>query len=70
MPDEQKQGCNVSRFPVRPGMMLLVYGWRSFFQGLLDVEHQWARLVFGPLAVSTGLIIFYLLFLKKTKKDK
>jgi uncharacterized membrane protein len=51
-------------------MMLLVYGWRSFFKGLLDVEHQWARLVFGPLAVSTGLIIFYLLFLKKTKKDK
>ncbi len=52
------------------GMMLVVYGWRSFFKGLLDVEHQWARLVFGPLAVSTGLIIFYVLFLKKTKKDK
>jgi cytochrome c biogenesis protein CcdA len=52
------------------GMMLVVYGWRSLFKGLLDVEHQWARLVFGPLAVSTGLIIFYLLFLKKTKKDK
>ena len=52
------------------GMMLLVYGWRSFFMGLLDVEHQLARLVFGPLAVSTGLLIFYLLFLKKSKKNK
>ena len=52
------------------GMMLVVYGWRSFFKGLLDVEHQWVRLVFGPLAVSTGLIIFYLLFLRKSKKDK
>ena len=52
------------------GMMLVVYGWRSFFKGLLDVEHQWVRLFFGPLAVSTGLIIFYLLFLKKTKQDK
>ncbi len=52
------------------GMMLLVYGWRSFFMGLLDVEHQRARLVFGPLAVSTGLLIFYLLFLKKSKKNK
>lgn len=52
------------------GMMLVVYGWRSFFKGLLDVEHQWMRLVFGPLAVCTGLIIFYLLFLRKSKKDK
>ena len=52
------------------GMMLLVYGWRSFFMGLLDVEHQLARLVFGPLAVSTGLLIFYLLFLKKSKNNK
>jgi peptidoglycan biosynthesis protein MviN/MurJ (putative lipid II flippase) len=52
------------------GMMLIVYGWRSFFKGLLDAEHQWERLVFGPLAVSTGLIIFYLLFLKNSKTDK
>jgi len=22
------------------GMMLVVYGWRSFFKGLLDIEHN------------------------------
>jgi uncharacterized protein YjeT (DUF2065 family) len=52
------------------GMMLVVYGWRSFFRGLLDVEHPWARLTFGPFAVSIGLLIFYFLFLKKSKRDK
>jgi len=52
------------------GMMLVVYGWRSSFKGLLDIEYQWARLVFGLIAVVTGLLLFYLLFLRKSKKDK
>ena len=52
------------------GIMLAVYGWRSFFKGLLDVEHQWVRLVFGPFAVGIGLLIFYMLFLRKSQKDK
>ncbi|HTZ18645.1 MAG TPA: hypothetical protein VMB78_09445 [Dissulfurispiraceae bacterium] len=52
------------------GMMLVVYGWRSFFKGLLDIEHQWVRLISGFIAVVTGLFLFYLLFLRKYKKDK
>jgi uncharacterized protein YjeT (DUF2065 family) len=52
------------------GMMLVVYGWRSFFKGLLDIEHNWVRLALGPLAVGLGLLIFYLLFLRKSKRTK
>ena len=52
------------------GMMLLVYGWRSFFKGLLDVENNWVRLVLGPFAVGLSLLIFYLLFLRKSKRTK
>ena len=34
------------------GMMLVVYGWRSFFKGLLDIEHNWVRLARGGLGSS------------------
>lgn len=50
------------------GMMLVVYGWRSFFMGLLDVEHSLARLALGPAAFFSGLLIFYLLFLRKPRR--
>jgi len=52
------------------GMMLVVYGWRSLFKGLLDMEHNWVRLALGPFAVGLGLLIFYLLFLRKSKRTK
>jgi uncharacterized protein YjeT (DUF2065 family) len=52
------------------GMMLVVYGWRSFFKGLLDIEHNWVRLALGFFAVGLGLLIFYLLFLMKSKRTK
>jgi uncharacterized membrane protein YedE/YeeE len=50
------------------GMMLVVYGWRSFFKGLLDIEHSRVLLALGFFAVGLGLLIFYLLFLRKSKK--
>jgi hypothetical protein len=28
-------------------MMLVVYGWLSFFKGLLDIKHNWVRLALG-----------------------
>jgi uncharacterized membrane protein YedE/YeeE len=52
------------------GMMLVVYGWRSFFKGLLDIEHNWVRLVLGFVAVGGGFLIFYVLFLRKSKRTK
>jgi uncharacterized phage infection (PIP) family protein YhgE len=52
------------------GMMLVVYGLRSFFKGLLDIEHSWVRLALGFFAVGLGLLIFYLLFLRKSKRTK
>jgi len=52
------------------GMMLVVYGWRSFFKGLLDIEHNWVRLVLGFVAVGVGFLIFYVLFLRKSKRTK
>jgi uncharacterized protein YjeT (DUF2065 family) len=52
------------------GMMLVVYGWRSFFKGLLDIEHNWVRLALGFIAVGLGLLIFYLLFPRKSKRTK
>jgi uncharacterized protein YjeT (DUF2065 family) len=52
------------------GMMLVVYGWRSFFKGLLDIEHNWVRLVLGFVAVGVGFLIFYVLFLRKSKRTE
>jgi uncharacterized protein YjeT (DUF2065 family) len=52
------------------GMMLVVYGWRSFFKGLLDIEHNWLRLTLGFFSVGLGLLIFYLLFPRKSKRTK
>ncbi len=52
------------------GMMLVVYGWRSIFKGLLDIEHSWARIGFGLVAFGSGLVILYHLFIKKAKRDK
>jgi uncharacterized protein YjeT (DUF2065 family) len=52
------------------GMMLVVYGWRSFFKGLLDIDHNWVRLVLGFVAVAVGFLIFYVLFLSKSKRTK
>jgi uncharacterized protein YjeT (DUF2065 family) len=48
-------------------MMLVVYGWRSFFKGLLDIEDNWVHLALGFFAVGLGLLIFYLLFLRKSR---
>ena len=52
------------------GMMMVVYGWRSVFRSLLDVRHHISLLILGALAFGSGLIILYLLILRRTKKDQ